>query len=80
MAKTGKKEASVHYPHCYDPQNKPEIIRIWEEVRETKCPIEGYTGKEFKYLGKFVEYTFLNKKKKRVHVPEYCLLVTWLED
>lgn len=70
----------VHYPHYYDPKNKPEIIRIWEEVRYTKCPIIGADVQEKAYLGKFVEYTFINKKKKKVHVEEYCLLVTWLEE
>ncbi len=72
--------ANTHYPHCFDPANKTEIIRVWEEVRKTKSPISGYEGKEFRYLGKFVEYYYINKKKKRVYVEEYCILVTWLED
>lgn len=69
---------NVHYPHCYDPKRSPEIIRIWKERRFTKCPIIGANVTEKEYEGTFVEYTYLNKKKKRVHVPEFVLLVTWL--
>lgn len=68
----------VHHPHCYDPKNKSEIVRIWKERRFTQCPIVGADVTEKEYEGTFIEYYFINKKKKRVHVPEYTLLVTWL--
>lgn len=29
----------VHYPHPFDPKNKVEIIRQWERICRTKCPI-----------------------------------------
>lgn len=68
----------THYPHPYDPTNKGVIIREWVERRFTKCPIVGSTAEEKEYEGTFLEYTFINKKKKLVHVPEYCLRVKWL--
>lgn len=77
---TSTSSPSVHYPHPYDPKWKATIHRIWEEVRHTRCPIISSTVKEKTYRGKFMEYTYTNKKGKRVHVPEFCLLVTWLED
>lgn len=69
----------VHHPHPYDPKNKGTIIRVWKERRFTKCPIVGADVTEKEYEGTFIEYTFINKKKKLVHVPEYCILVKWLE-
>lgn len=66
----------VYRPHCFDPKNKPEIIRQYKEVRQSKCPITGRGGPS--YEGTFVEYTFINKKGRKVHVPEYCILVRWL--
>lgn len=66
----------VYYPHCFDPKNKTEILRKWEEVRQSKCPITGNGGP--KYKGTFVEYTFVNKRGKVVHVPEFIILVEWL--
>lgn len=68
----------VHYPHCYDPKNKPVIIRKWVERRFTKCPILNSKVKEKEYEGTFVEYTYVNKKKQTVHVPEMVLLVKWI--
>lgn len=68
---------NTHYPHCYDPINKPVIIKKWKEVRETKGDWPDI--KEKKYQGTYVEYTYVNKKKKTVHVDEYCLLIEWLE-
>lgn len=68
----------VHYPHYTDPKNKPTIIRKWTERRFTKCPIPGAKVTEKEYEGTFVEYTFINKKKKLVHVPELVILVKWL--
>lgn len=70
----------THYPHPYDPKNKARIIRKWRSLRKTKCPIVGFLGKEKQYVGQYVEYTFINKKGKTVHVPEYCMKVTWLEE
>lgn len=68
----------VHYPHYADPKNKPVILRKWQEVRWTKCPIVGSTVEEKQYRGTFVEYTYVNKKKKTVYVEELCILVEWL--
>ncbi len=69
---------NIHYPHYTDPKNKPEIVRIWKERRFTKCPIAEANVTEKEYEGTFVEYYFINKKKKRVHVPELVILVKWL--
>ncbi|UJD20325.1 hypothetical protein T47t1_112 [Escherichia phage T4] len=30
---------NIHYPHPYDPKNKAVIIRQWERICRTKCPI-----------------------------------------
>lgn len=67
-----------YYPHPYNPKNKAEIIRKWCEIRTTKCPIVGVDVSVKSYRGTFVEYTFVNKNKKVIHVPEFCLLVEWL--
>lgn len=68
---------NIHRPHCYDPKNRPEIIRIWKEDRQTKNPFLNSTVEEKNYTGTFVEYYYVNKNKKRIHVPELCLLVEW---
>lgn len=68
----------IHYPHYTDPKNKPTVIRKWTERRTTKSPMANSTVKEKEYEGTFVEYTFINKKKKLVHVPELVILVKWL--
>ncbi|QIN97784.1 hypothetical protein PhiZZ30_113 [Serratia phage PhiZZ30] len=69
---------NVHYPHPYDQKNKAVIIREWEEIRQTKCPINTPHNVERRYLGRFMEYTFIDKKGRKKHVEEYCMQVTWL--
>lgn len=66
-----------YYPHPFDPKNKATIIRRWEERRKTCCPIKSPHNVDKWYVGTFVEYTFLDKKKREQYVPEYCLLVRW---
>lgn len=68
----------IHYPHYTDPKNKPTVIRKWTERRFTKNPIKGSTVQEKEYLGTFVEYTYVNSKKKLVHVSELIVRVQWL--
>lgn len=67
----------VHYPHPYDPIWRPEIIRVWTEQRKTHSPIEAGRIYDKTYVGTFCEYTYINKKKKKIHVDEFCLLVKW---
>lgn len=68
----------VHYPHPFDPKNKAVIIREWSEIRRTKCPINTPHDVERYYWGHFIEYTFIDKNKKKKHVKEYCMQVKWL--
>ncbi|ARB05897.1 hypothetical protein fHeYen901_124 [Yersinia phage fHe-Yen9-01] len=67
----------VHYPHPFDPKWKAIIHRIWSETRFTKCPIKSDV-EEKEYAGTFVEYTYIDKKKRKIYVEEYCLLVKWV--
>lgn len=69
---------NIHYPHPYDPKNKAVIIRQWERICRTKCPINSPHNVDKDYIGTFVEYTFIDKKGRKQHVEEYCLKVTWL--
>lgn len=70
--------SKAHYPHCFDPKNKPTIIRRWIEVRCTKCPVDWVDdSNNFEYIAEYVEYTFINKKGKLKHVPEMML---WCKD
>ena len=62
----------VHYPHPFDPKNKAVILR------RTKCPINSPHNVDKDYLGTFVEYTYIDKNKRKQHVEEYCLRVEWL--
>lgn len=68
----------AHYPHPFDPKNKAEIIRRWTETRVTKCPIKSQHNTYKWYIGEYVEYTFIDKNKRKQHVEEYCLKVQWL--
>ena len=68
----------THHPHPFDPKNKPTIIRQWEETRTTKCPIKSPHSVEKLYIGTFVEYKFIDKKKREHYIEEYCLRVQWL--
>lgn len=68
----------AYYPHPYNPSNKSKIIREWTEERFTKCPIDNSTVSPIKYIGYYVEYEYVNKKGKKIHIPEYCLRVEWL--
>lgn len=68
----------THYPHPFVPKHKSEIHRQWKEIREAKCPIVGSKTSTYTYEGTFIEYTYINKKGKKVYVPEFCLLVKWL--
>lgn len=52
----------VHYPHPFDPKNKVEIIRQWERICRTKCPINSPHDVDKDYIGTFVEYTFIDRK------------------
>lgn len=67
----------VYHPHPFDPKNKPTILRRWVEERITKCPVVGTEDYNFRYLAEYVEYTYINKKGKKVHVPELAL---WYKD
>ncbi|UYM28764.1 hypothetical protein [Serratia phage vB_SspM_LC53] len=67
----------AYYPHPFDPKNKSVIIRKWEERRRTKCPIDSPHDVDKWYIGTFIEYTFIDKKKHKQHVDEYCILVKW---
>ena len=51
----------AHYPHPFDPKNKAEIIRQWERICRTKCPINSPHDVDKDYIGTFVEYTFIDK-------------------
>ena len=78
MAGSKPQKGQVYHIHPFDPKNKSVIHRIWEEIRWTKCPIVGSKVQEKPYMGKFVEYTYINKKGKPVYVDEYLLLVKWI--
>lgn len=67
----------VHHPHPFNPKNKAVIHRRWVEKRMTKCPVPGTEAYNFEYTGEFVEYTFIDKRGKKVYVPEFCL---WVKD
>lgn len=68
----------AHYPHPFDPKNKAVILRQWQRVCRTKCPINSQHNVDKNYLGTFVEYTYIDKNKRKQHVEEYCLRVEWL--
>ena len=68
----------VHYPHPFDPKNKTVILRQCQRVCRTKCPINSPHNVDKDYLGTFVEYTYIDKNKRKQHVEEYCLRVEWL--
>lgn len=67
----------TYYPHPFDPKNNSNIIRVWKERRKTKCPIKSPHDVDKWYEGTFVEYRFIDKKKREQYVPEYCLCVKW---
>ncbi|BBC78174.1 Hypothetical protein KNT65_gp126 [Escherichia phage EcS1] len=67
----------IHYPHPFDPKNKATIIRQWQEVRKTRCPIISKV-QEKEYLGTFIEYNYIDKKKRTQHIEEFCLRVQWI--
>lgn len=68
----------THYIHPFDPKNKANIHRRWIETRKTKCPINSPHNVDRWYIGEYVEYTFIDKKKRVQYVEEYCLRVKWL--
>lgn len=68
----------AHYPHPFDPKNQAKIIRQWTEKRSTKCPINSPHNVDKFYMGTFIEYTFIDKKKREQYVEEFCLKVEWL--
>lgn len=74
-----KKVAPTHYIHCFDPANKPKIIRRWIETRMTQCPIPAAAQYNKRYTAEFVEYTFINNKGKEVYVEEMALWIKWEE-
>lgn len=71
---------AAHYPHPFDPKNKAVIHRRWIEERTTKCPIPAAAKYNKRYVAEFVEYTFINNKKKEVYVEELAIWIKWLED
>lgn len=71
---------ATHYPHPFDPANKAVIHRRWIEERVTNCPILAAAKYNKRYRAEFVEYTFINNKKREVYVPELALWIKWLEE
>ncbi|QBQ80186.1 hypothetical protein HOV53_gp033 [Escherichia phage vB_EcoM_Schickermooser] len=41
----------VHYPHPFDPKKKAVILRQWQRVCRTKCPINSPHNVDKDYLG-----------------------------
>lgn len=67
----------THHIHPFDPKNKAVIHRRWIETRMTKCPVTEAAVYNKKYTAEFVEYTFVDKKGRKVYVDEYCLWIKW---